>query len=126
MACMKTSHILIADDQPGILLLLKEILEAEGYEVTTVKTGKEALQATQSNEYHLIILDYRLPIINGMEIVKKLDQSEMMTPIIMMSGLLEHIMHEMEQYEQIVATLAKPFDIAKAIELVKEKIAEYQ
>lgn len=119
-------HILIVDDQPGIVLLLKEILESDGYEVTTASTGKEALQAIRNHTFDLIILDYRLPIVNGFEIVKQLQKEKQTVPIIMMSGLPEKISSKIKEYKQIVAMLAKPFNITEVSDLVRENIAQYK
>lgn len=119
-------HILIVDDQPGIVLLLKEILESDGYEITTASTGKEALQAIHNHTFDLIILDYRLPIVNGFEIVKQLQKENQTVPIIMMSGLPEKVSSKIKEYKQIVAMLAKPFNITEVSDLVRENIAHYK
>src|SRR5699024_4959145 len=117
--------ILIVDDQPGIVLLLKEILETEGYRIVTAATGQEALESIRNHMPDLIILDYRIPIINGIEVVQKLEEENISVPIILMSGLPEKLNQKTKDHRQIVGMLAKPFDIQGVGELVRESIESY-
>jgi CheY-like chemotaxis protein len=57
--------ILCADDSPGVLEGWKAILKREGYEVLTATNGKEALQVFVSHPVDLVLLDYRMPEMNG-------------------------------------------------------------
>src|SRR5690625_527709 len=59
-------EILVVDDQPGIRLLLTDIFENDGYKVNTAETGQEALDKIYKNFFDLIILDYKLPILDGL------------------------------------------------------------
>ena len=61
-------RILIADDEPDILEIIRYNLEAEGYEVITAKNGDEALEAARQHKPGLIILDIMMPGKNGIEV----------------------------------------------------------
>lgn len=77
-------HILLVDDDPGILLAVKHALAAKGYEVTTATNGMEALTAFERKPPELILLDMVLPIQDGKEVCRYvLAQSP--TPIIILS-----------------------------------------
>ena len=117
-----TKEILIVDDQPGIRLLLTDVLTSEGYEITTAQTGKEALEKLEEKQYSLIILDYKLPIIDGMEVLKKIEKWNITTPAIVMSGLAENIEQELHRYPTVKKLLAKPFNIQEIPILVKQII----
>lgn len=119
------ANILVVDDQAGILLLLKEILELEGYTVMTAKTGREALEAARNHIIHLILLDYIIPVKNGLEVVRQIEKENIPIPIIVMSGLPEKINESIKEYAQIVAILPKPFDIEEVTELVHKNMAQY-
>lgn len=112
-------EILIVDDQPGIRLLLTDIFENEGYRVVTAETGREALDKIYKNSFDLLILDYKLPILDGLEVLERLEQEKIMIPAILMSGLVEEMRVEAKQYSLLKEILAKPFDVKSISELVQ-------
>ncbi len=66
---MKKSDIciLLVDDEPDIIEIIRYNLTAEGYKVATAKNGIEALEAAKKNKPHLVILDVMMPKMDGME-----------------------------------------------------------
>lgn len=64
--------VLVVDDEPLILNLVKEILSIEGYQVETAGNGKEALQALQAHLFDVILTDMLMPDMTGMELVQYL------------------------------------------------------
>lgn len=68
--------VLVVDDQIGIRLLLEEVIQQEGYNVELALNGKEALDKILDNKPDLIMLDYKLPIIDGPTLVKKLENDK--------------------------------------------------
>ncbi|MFA5878579.1 MAG: response regulator [Candidatus Margulisiibacteriota bacterium] len=58
-------HILVADDQEEILLLTKTLLETKGYKVDTCANGVEVIVKTRDFSYNLILLNLRMPEMNG-------------------------------------------------------------
>ncbi|WP_339226496.1 response regulator [Oceanobacillus sp. FSL K6-2867] len=104
-------EILVVDDQPGIRLLLTDILTSEGHQVTLASTGKEALDKIHQASFDLIILDYKLPIIDGKEVLNQLENEKVKTPVIVMSGMAESISGEMETRRIVRCTIAKPFNV---------------
>lgn len=79
-------QILIADDEKGIRDSLQLILEEEGYHTTAVSNGQEALQLIQQNEYHLVISDIKMPLLDGMELLEKCSQISPDTFFIVMTA----------------------------------------
>ncbi|WP_174614958.1 response regulator [Virgibacillus ihumii] len=114
-----TRKILVVDDQPGIRLLLQEVFTNEGYHVTTVTTGKEALDNLFSTEFDLIMLDYKLPIVDGVEVLRKMNDRDITTPAIIMSGLPEDISTETEQLSPVKKILAKPFNVQEVCDFTR-------
>ncbi|MFC2948931.1 response regulator [Virgibacillus sediminis] len=104
-------EILVVDDQPGIRLLLEDLLTNEGYQVTTGKTGKEAWDLICSHTFALAILDYKLPFLDGAEILEKLKQREEDLPVILISGMTEMLPQEVIRQHHVKAVLGKPFNI---------------
>ena len=62
-----TGHVLVVDDEPDMRLLLRLTLGREGFEVTEVATGEEALEAVEQASFDLVLLDLNLPGISGLE-----------------------------------------------------------
>lgn len=79
-------QILIADDEKGIRDSLQLVLEEEGYHTTAVSNGQEALQLIQENEYHLVISDIKMPLLDGMELLEKCSQISPDTFFIVMTA----------------------------------------
>jgi DNA-binding response OmpR family regulator len=83
---MTMEKILIIEDDRTILMGLKDDLEFEGYEVSSAMDGKEGLKKALGGNFHLIILDILLPGLNGFEVCKKLRESGISTPILMLTA----------------------------------------
>lgn len=107
----KEQRILVVDDQPGIRLLLQEILVNEGYHVTTAQTGKEALDTIKGGSFDLLMLDYKLPIVDGIQVLQQLERDNVVITTIVMSGLAEDIIKELESFYSVKKVLAKPFNV---------------
>ena len=71
----ENASILVVDDDPALLQSLKEILEAEGYEVTTAADGESGLRCLKEQAFDLVLSDLALPGLDGMELLKYLGGS---------------------------------------------------
>jgi DNA-binding response OmpR family regulator len=78
--------ILIVEDDENILALLKEGFEEEKYIVEVASNGEDAEYLGLMNQYDVIILDWMLPIKNGIEVLKILRKNTIKTPIIMLTA----------------------------------------
>ena len=79
-------RILIVDDEPSIRKYLQTLLEVDGFDVSTVTNGKEAVETvTRGDKPDFIILDVLMPEINGLETLQKLMQIDRGLNIIMLS-----------------------------------------
>ena len=68
----KDIKILLVDDEPDVIEIIRYNLEQEGYNVKTASNGKEALQKAQKNTPHLIIMDVMMPEMDGIEACEEL------------------------------------------------------
>jgi two-component system alkaline phosphatase synthesis response regulator PhoP len=80
-----SKKILVIEDDPGILLSLKDEFKSEGYSVYTAEDGERGLAITKQQKPDLIILDIMLPILDGYEVCKRLRMEGDTTPIIMLT-----------------------------------------
>ncbi|HEC77907.1 MAG TPA: response regulator [candidate division WOR-3 bacterium] len=82
----KRPSILLVDDDPEIHALLKAILQNQGYEITSVEDGIDALVALSKNEYDLIISDINMPNLDGFKLLEVKNQKGIETPVIFLTG----------------------------------------
>lgn len=66
--------VLIVDDQFGIRTLLNEVLQKEGYEIFQAANGLQALSVTEQHAPDLVLLDMKIPGMDGLEILKKMKE----------------------------------------------------
>ena len=79
------AKILIADDEPNIVTLIRRYAEREGYEVTGVSDGRQAIEACRNDSFDVIILDVMMPDTDGFtacRIIREFSE----TPVIMLSA----------------------------------------
>jgi len=108
------SRIMIVDDQPDSLLLLKEMLTVRGYEVEAVRSGKSALESVAKVKPDLFLLDINMPLMDGFVLCKTLKSQESTAdiPVIFLSAVGE--MKEIIKAFKIggVDYIMKPFKMA--------------
>lgn len=80
------STILVIDDEKNIRNSLKDILEYEGYGVTTAENGFDALDLIKNKSFDLIFCDIKMPQLDGIELLKMIKELNVHTPVIMISG----------------------------------------
>jgi len=103
--------ILIVDDEKLLLSSLERALSGDGYNALTAKNGKDALAFFEKHNPDIVLLDVKLPDIDGMHLLRKIKEIDMHCPVIMMTaysgirGAVEAI--KLGAYDYI----AKPFDI---------------
>jgi DNA-binding NtrC family response regulator len=83
---MRNTKILVIDDDPAMLEMVKVFLKSEGYEVNTAISGQDALKLTESERFDLILTDLHLLDLDGIEIVRRIKEHTPDTEIIMISG----------------------------------------
>ena len=82
----KSKHILLVEDDESILFGLQDILEGQGYQISTASNGIDGLKLATENSIDLLILDIMLPGMNGLEICKKVKKEKLTFPIIMLTA----------------------------------------
>ncbi|MCK5014295.1 MAG: sigma-54-dependent Fis family transcriptional regulator [Candidatus Omnitrophica bacterium] len=82
----KNFRILVVDDEPLIRESLYEILRIEGYRVQMAQGGKEALQLMSKNEFDIVVTDFKLPKMSGMDLLEAVKKEYPKTEVIMITG----------------------------------------
>lgn len=79
------ARILLVDDDIELVHLLQEYLEQEGYEVSAVHNGEEGAEAALSGQYALAVLDVMMPVMNGIETLRRIRAQSTM-PVLMLTA----------------------------------------
>ena len=122
MAKQQPERILIVDDEPDIALTLKLHLEEVGYLTSWAADGEAGLNLLHSNDYSLVLLDVRMPVISGVDVLHRLRADKIDTAVIMMTA---------HGNENLVAEclkagaadyVSKPFDIDDLLQRMERAI----
>ena len=114
-----TQTILVVDDEPEIVKLVRAYLEEAGYRVVTAKTGREALLVTRHDKPDLIVLDLSMPEMDGLEFTRRLRQ-EKNTPIIMLTARVVGLELGADDY------VTKPFSPREIVARVRAVLRRVQ
>lgn len=120
MTITRMGRILVADDEPNMRLTLAAILRAEGYRVDTAENGIRAVQQCQQTPYDVILMDIRMPGLDGVAAFRELRTYQHTTRMIFMSAYGLDDLKQMALEEGAIAFLDKPLDIDKVIRLIQE------
>ncbi len=99
-----SAKILVVDDEEAIRITLSEILAYENYNVVTAPSGRDAVEKLTSEEFDLMLLDIRMPEMDGVEVMKKAGEISPDTQIVMVTGhgsldtAIEALRHDVHDY----------------------------
>jgi len=103
--------ILIVDDQAGIRLLLSEVFQNEGLTTYTASNGLEALRIFEEKQLDCILLDIKMPGMDGIEILNKIRKTNEYIPVYMMTAYGEKDLIDSANKLNVVKFFTKPFNI---------------
>src|SRR5262247_3760165 len=116
-------HILIADDDRAIRMTLDAGLALNGFLVTAVSSGRQAIEAARKKSFAAIVCDIFMPDGDGMEVVRKLGAISPQTPIILITAQGSIDLTVQALAEGVSDFIAKPFEIGALATLLRRYIA---
>lgn len=113
-------RILIIDDQPDVVQLLRDLLEHNKFEVITASEGVEGLAKAKSHKPDMIIVDVAMPVMDGYEFVKELRRDEEFkdTPVVVITGRVQ--LREIFEEQGINDYIMKPFEKKELLTKIKK------
>lgn len=114
--------ILIVDDQYGIRILLNEVFQKEGYDTFQAANGAQAIEIAKKESPDLVILDMKIPGMDGIEILKRLKKIDQDISVIIMTAYGELDMIQEAKNLGALDHFTKPFDIDEIRKAVKDYI----
>ena len=124
-AAFLTKKILVADDEPLIVDLVRRKLEARGYLVCEARNGREALAQVQAEKPDLVVLDVMMPYMDGLEVLQNLRKVEAtrFLPIIVLSAYEQDRRIWEKWNKPLDMLMIKPFDPVDLVNLIDTALA---
>jgi two-component system response regulator (stage 0 sporulation protein F) len=113
-------HILIVDDQKGVRRLLEELFKKEGWQVHVASDGKEAIEQVDALKPDMILMDMKMPNMNGLEASQKILEKHGDINIIMMTAYGEMEIVKKALDAGVKKCITKPFDIMDLRNMVNQ------
>lgn len=112
--------ILIVDDEKNILKTIKTALEGDDVSVDTAMNGEECLDLIEQKEFDLILLDLKMPVIDGIEVLKRLSEKDIFIPVVIITahGTIDKAVEAMKL--GAVDFIQKPFSPNEIREIVDD------
>jgi DNA-binding response OmpR family regulator len=125
----KPKRILVIDDEPSALDLIRRILEMDGYEVSEAKNGHDGVELFQRLPCDLVITDMVMPVKDGLQTIIDLRSEAPELPVIAISGggaISKERYLAVAGYLDRVITIAKPFAIEEITEAVEKLLRDQE
>ena len=123
---MTKKHILIVDDEEDHRLILADLLESKGYGVSTARNAKQALARLSTEKVDLVITDFMMPEMNGLELIRAMARREwlIMTPVILLSANSRENLDDLAKSAGAFSTVFKPFDAKSLLALIHSAVEQ--
>jgi len=122
----KSKKILVVDDEPGVVEIVRVNLECEGYDVHEALDGQEGWDKVRSEEPDLVVLDVRMPRMSGLELLERIkaDPHICNIPVIILTVRAREVDVIQGLEKGAVEYLTKPFDPLNLVRAVKKTLGE--
>ena len=118
------SRILVVDDEDALRMVLSSELSSSGYEVATASDGDEAITVIQNKKFDLVLLDIKMPKVDGFEVLKFVKKNYPTMKVIMLTGFadlknaIESKKHGAEDF------VSKPYDLVDLLTTIERVLSE--
>lgn len=110
------SHVLIIEDDPNTLSGLQDLLQQEGYRVNGVTRGQQAIQAILAKSIDIVICDYSLPDMNGLQVCRQLRHLQPQLKLLLVTAHSNHEIVAAARECRVTKIFSKPLDIEELLE----------
>lgn len=118
------SRILVVDDEDALRIVLSSELASSGYDVTSASDGEEAVTIIQNKQFELVLLDIKMPKMDGFEVLKFIKKNFPTVKVIMLTGFadlknaIESKKHGAEDF------VSKPYDLVDLLTTIERVLSE--
>ncbi len=120
----KKSSILVVDDEDALRTVLGGELASEGYEVRTAADGDEAISELDKSPFDLVLLDIKMPRLNGFEVLKFIKEKHEKTKVVMLTGFAD--LKNAIESKKLGADdfVSKPYDLVDLLTTIERVLSE--
>jgi PAS domain S-box-containing protein len=118
----RRKHVLFADDEAGLSAIVQRLLLLEGFDVTICSGGEEALARFDPTVHDLVLTDYGMPDLTGVEVASAVRRRSPRTPVLLVTGWGSDL-DSASPPSGVAAVIGKPFRLATLVEAVKSALA---
>ncbi|MCC6398144.1 MAG: response regulator [Bacteroidetes bacterium] len=120
----KKSTILVVDDEEALRSVLSNELINEGYEVRTASDGDEAIAELDKTQFDLVLLDIKMPRVNGFEVLKHIKERPSRTKVVMLTGFAD--LKNAIESKKLGADdfVSKPYDLVDLLTTIERVLNE--
>ncbi|TWT54185.1 hypothetical protein Pla22_18200 [Rubripirellula amarantea] len=123
-AKMLIPHLLITDDDSALRSILREGLCRRGFNVTEASDGLEAIEVLEHSDVHICLVDFHMPRLNGLEVIRHVQTRLQPTPCVLMSADLNEQIRAEASAMRAYGVLAKPLRLSQVSDLVCGALAD--
>jgi len=113
-------RILVCDDEGDIRQLIRQMLERQGFEIAEAQSGGQALEMLRSQTFELLLLDFQMPNMSGLELLEAIRPVRPSLKVIMISGTADGALRRQALSLGAIECLSKPFDLGTLTSLIKK------
>ena len=119
---MKDNKVLVVDDEIHIIHVIAIKLRNNGFDVVSAENGAEAMELARKDRPDIIVTDFQMPIMNGLEFVTNLRQNQELKdiPVIMLTARGFAVTDEQKEELQISECLSKPFSPKELLRCIED------
>jgi len=120
----KKSTILVVDDEDALRTVLSGELTSEGYEVKAAADGDEAISEVEQASFDLVLLDIKMPRMNGFEVLKYIKEKHSQTKVVMLTGFAD--LKNAIESKKLGADdfVSKPYDLVDLLTTIERVLSE--
>jgi len=117
----KGGLILMVDDDPNTCISLLDILEEKGYLVSKATSGIDAIERLKEKDYEVVFIDFKMPVMNGLETYLELKKIKQDVKVIMMTGFRNEVADLIENARKydVYSILYKPIEVDDMLNLIE-------
>jgi DNA-binding response OmpR family regulator len=115
-------RIMIIDDEPAVGEMMSTLLEAEGYEAVVAYDGQDGLEQMNKGSVDLLLLDYMLPGMDGIEVLCEVRHRWPDLPVIIVTAFGSPELRARASKFNVVDVVSKPFDTEKLLEQISTAV----
>ena len=114
--------VLVVDDDDAVRAALKFVLEVEGFKVRLSDSPEAMLEDPDLPKRACLVVDYRMPRIDGLELVARLRERQVTLPAILISARVTNQLHRLAERSGLVGVLEKPFSDAALVDSIRSAL----